>query len=67
MDAALASILVACIATMGTVVVALIEKFRKENKQDHDSVMTFLADLHEDVEKVDKKLDNHIHWHLDKK
>lgn len=68
MDAALASIVVACIGTIGGIIVALIQKFRNENKQDHGAVMKILQDLHADVESVDNKIDGHIIWHLtDKK
>lgn len=67
MDAGVASIIVAVITVIGGVIISIIEKFRKENKKDHDTVMAFLTDLHDDVEKVDQKLDNHIQWHLDKK
>lgn len=67
MDAATASIMVAVIGTMGTIIVALIQKFRNENKADHGAVMKVLEDLHNDVEAVDKKIDGHIIWHLNDK
>lgn len=64
MDAAMASIVVASIVTIGSVIVAIIQQFRKENKKDHDSVMSALTELHSDIKDVDKKLDGHIDWHL---
>lgn len=40
-------------------IVALIQKGRKENKIDHGGVMNA-------IDKIDKKLDGHIDWHLKK-
>lgn len=74
MDTAVASIIVALIGTVGTVVVTIIQKFRKENRLDHNTVMNILQDLHGDVEDlnsgvqaVNNKIDNHIIWHLNDK
>lgn len=67
MDAAVASIIVASIATMGSVLVAMIQKFRTENRKDHGAVMEALKDLHNDIEAVDEKIDGHIIWHLNDK
>jgi hypothetical protein len=67
MDAAIASIIVACIATVGSVLVAMIQKFRIENRKDHGAVMEALKDLHGDIKEVDEKIDGHIVWHLNDK
>lgn len=67
MDTAIASIIVALIGTIGTVIVTVLQKFRNENKADHGAVMKVLEDLHSDVEAVDKKIDGHIIWHLNDK
>ncbi len=64
MDAAVASIIVAAIATIGSILITLIQQFRKENKKDHDTVMEAITGLHNDIKDVDKKLDGHIDWHL---
>lgn len=64
MDTALASIVVASIVTIGSIIVTIIQQFRKENKKDHDSVMVAITELHSDIKDVDKKLDGHIDWHL---
>lgn len=64
---ALSAIIVACITTMGTVLVALFNSLRKENRQDHNIVREKLEQLREDVKDVDNKLDDHINWHLDDK
>lgn len=57
-------VVVALIAGIFSVLVALIQKTRKENKQDHDLVYESIQNLHEDVRSVGEKLDNHIDWHL---
>lgn len=49
-----------------SVLVTLIQKTRKENKEDHNMVYNSLQNLHEDVRNVGEKLDNHIDWHLKK-
>lgn len=64
MDTALASIAVAAIATIGSIIVTLIQQFRKENRKDHASVIDAITELHSDIKDVDKKLDGHIDWHL---
>lgn len=64
---AFAGIIVALITTMGTVLVALINSLRKENREDHNTVRSKLEELRQDVKHVDHKLDDHINWHLDDK
>lgn len=49
-----------------SVLVALIQKSRKENKEDHNVVYNSITELKNDVKTVESKLDNHITWHLDK-
>lgn len=66
-SAALSAIVVALITTMGTVLVALFNILRKENRQDHNIVREKLEELRQDVKDVDDKLDGHISWHLDDK
>jgi len=63
----LSAIIVALITTMGTVLVALFNSLRKENRQDHNVVKEKLEELRQDVKDVDDKLDGHISWHLDDK
>jgi hypothetical protein len=64
---AFSAIIVALITTMGTVLVALFNVLRKENRQDHNIVRDKLEELRQDVKDVDDKLDGHITWHLDDK
>lgn len=51
------AIIVAAIAAVGTVLAALVQVMRKENKHDHGVVATSLN-------RIETKLDNHIDDHL---
>lgn len=57
------SIIVAVISTLGIVLAALIQTLRKENKSDHSVVIETLKIVHEDVVRVEKKLDTHLDDH----
>lgn len=60
--------------------VALIQRLRRDNSQDHAEVKSFLENilskitrvdekvesLDEKIEKVDQRLEKHIDWHLNK-
>lgn len=50
------SIAVALIAAIGTVLAALVQKGRQENKDDHALVMTGLA-------RIENKIDTHLQDH----
>jgi hypothetical protein len=67
LNAALASIYVALIGVIGGIITTIIQKFRKENKNDHMMVRDILISLKEDINSVDGKLDEHIQWHLEEK
>ena len=56
-----AQVVVAIVGLVGGVIVALIQKGRKENKTDHNIVATLLMNVHDDVVKIEDKLD-----HVDK-
>jgi hypothetical protein len=60
------SIIVAVVAGVFSILVSLIQKTRKENKNDHDMVYNSIQDLKGDVRSVGDKLDSHIDWHLKK-
>lgn len=60
------AIWVAVITGIFSVLVALIQKTRRENKEDHNLVYDSIQNLHQDVKSVNQKLDNHIDWHLKK-
>lgn len=50
----------------GGVIVALIEKTRRENNRDHAKNSELLMKIDGKVDKIDERLDHHIEWHLDK-
>lgn len=64
MDAGIAAVLGAVIASVGGIIVAVIDKFRKENRRDHGAVMDALDRVSNTVERVEGKVDSHIEWHL---
>jgi hypothetical protein len=77
MDSGWAYIWAASITTLGGVIAGLIQRFRKENKKDHgivrDTLSSFKEEIKEDLNEiksdfkdVNKKLDNHIDWHIKK-
>lgn len=66
MTDAVASIVVALIGVVGSVLMWFLSRLRKENKEDHGYVKNALETLHEDVKEVGRKIDNHIDWHLKK-
>lgn len=58
------AIVVAVITAVGGILVALIQKFRNENKRDHDSVMDRLdlvsSEIRSDIRQVRSDLTSHI-------
>jgi len=69
-DGGWALILSAVVTAVGGVLVTLIAQFRKENKEDHAVVAGMLQHIYRSVgrvetkvDKVEKKLDNHINDH----
>ena len=70
MDAGLATLLAAVITGGLALLGHLINRFRKENRDDHAYVQGLLTMLHKStsrierkVERVDERLDNHIEFH----
>lgn len=70
MDAGIASIWVACIGGTFSLLAIVLQRFRAENKKDHDTVMAMLRlmrraqDRTEDkVDKVSERLTDHITKH----
>ena len=68
MDGGWALILSAVVTAMGGILVTLIAQFRKENKSDHAVVAGMLQHIYKSVgrvetkvDKVEKKLDDHVH------
>lgn len=52
-----ATVAVACIGVIGAVLVALIERSRRDNERDHAKVTA-------GIERIESKLDNHISDHV---
>ena len=69
MDAGLATVLAAAVATLGAIVITLIQLngFRQENKDDPAMVQKRLDTVIDMVGKQGAKLTSHLDWHLDKK
>ena len=70
MDLGTASIVVACITTLGGIVVGFMQSFKKEskaarleNREDHAVVQMQLKMIYKGLNKVDDKLDKHIQDH----
>lgn len=55
------------VTTIGTVIVALIQRTRKENNRDHAENSHKLDRISQTVEKVAERLGDHIDWHMDRK
>ena len=56
----------AVVAAVASVIVALLQRVRKENNADHAVVADLLRVVVHKVEKVDDKIDRHVEWHVDK-
>lgn len=63
MDTGTAAVLGALITAIGGVLVAMINKFRKENHEDHGRVRDALERVSATIERVEGKVDSHINWH----
>lgn len=70
MDLGAASIIVACITTLGGIVVGFMQSFKKEskaarleNREDHAVVQMQLKMIYKGLNKVDNKLEQHIQDH----
>jgi hypothetical protein len=57
MDGGWALILSAVVTAVGGVIVTIISQFRKENRTDHDSVMSTLRIMHKGIGRVETKVD----------
>ena len=73
MDAGWAMILAAIVAAVGAIIVAVLDKFRKENSEDHQVVLGMLKIMHksqqrteEKVDRVDGSLTEHLQFHARK-
>jgi len=70
MDAGWAIVVAAFVSAVGGILVALIQKFRKENQKDHVVVMGMLRVVYKSLQRnemkldrVDERLNSHIESH----
>lgn len=63
MDLGLSGLLVGVISTVGGIIVALIQKFRRENREDHDIVQQQIGHVYRAVTRVEDLVHDHIRWH----
>lgn len=69
MDPALASIIVAGIGAISSLIGIAIKEFRamkRQNSVDHGAVVLKLNKVQKTVDRVEERLDDHIDWHLKK-
>ena len=66
MDAGLATVLAAAVATLGGMIVAIMQLkgFREENREDHAVVQKRLDTVIDMVGKTSAKLTSHLDWHV---
>lgn len=65
MDTGWSALAVAMITALGGVIVALIQRGRRENKDDHAVVLGALRHAVNVIHRVDDKLDKHIDDHAE--
>jgi hypothetical protein len=58
--------IIASIAAPGGILVALIERTRRENNRDHAKNSALLHKIDTKIDKVGDRLNEHIDWHLDR-
>lgn len=58
--------LLALVLAPGGIIVALVERTRRQNNRDHAQNMNVLRSIDKKVDKIDERLDHHIEWHLDR-
>lgn len=58
--------MVAFIAATSTVIAALVQRSRRENKRDHSAVIRSLDRLGRQVDRVADRMDRHMEWHADR-
>jgi hypothetical protein len=70
MDGGWALIVAAVVTAVGAIIVAILDKFRKENSKDHEVVMGMLRIMHKSqqrtedkVDRVDERLTEHLSSH----
>ncbi len=65
-DAGTAVFLSALVGALGSIIVAVIQRFRKENARDHDVVMGMLKYINKNLARTENKIDRHVKDHSEK-
>jgi hypothetical protein len=65
-DAGTAVFLSALVGALGSIIVAVIQRFRKENARDHDVVMGMLKYINKNLARTENKIDRHVRDHAEK-
>lgn len=56
----------AFVAAVASIIVALLQRTRRENSADHMVVMDLLRSVGRKIDRVDDKIDRHVEWHANK-
>jgi len=64
LDQGWALVIAAIVAAVGTIIVTVIQQFRRENRRDHGAVMDALDRVSTTVQRVEGKVDSHLEWHI---
>lgn len=64
LDQGWALVIAAIVAAVGTIIVTMIQQFRRENRRDHGAVMDALDRVSTTVQRVEGKVDSHLEWHI---
>ena len=65
LDQGWAFLIVGLSAAVASVIVAAIQQFRRENRNDHAKVMDVLDRVSNTVDRVEGKVDSHLQWHIE--
>jgi uncharacterized membrane-anchored protein YhcB (DUF1043 family) len=64
LDQGWAFLLTGLVAGVASIIVAVIQQFRKENHKDHAIVMNVLERVSHTMDRVEGKVDSHLDWHI---
>jgi hypothetical protein len=67
LDQGWAFLVVGVSAAVASIIVAIIQQFRRENRDDHAKVMDVLDRVSNTVDRVEGKVDSHLQWHIEEK
>ena len=65
LDQGWAFLIVGLSAAVASIIVAAIQQFRRENRNDHAKVMDVLDRVSNTVDRVEGKVDSHLQWHIE--